>query len=90
MRKSSLRSSCSRLGIAPALDRSGLDAKADGISTRTLERARARLKCQANHPAQLPDRLGEDAYAALSDEERRTWWLALPEFPDAPPAKWTS
>jgi len=66
------------------------DAKADGISTRTLERARARLKCQAIHPAQLPDRLGEDAYGALSEEERNVWWVALPQFPDAPPAEWTS
>jgi hypothetical protein len=66
------------------------DAQADGISTRALERARARLKCQAIHPAQLPDRLGGHAYDALSEEERNAWWVALPHFPDAPPAEWTS
>jgi AAA domain len=66
------------------------DAKRDGISQRTLERARAQLKCKAIHPAQLPERLGENAYAALSELERNAWWLALPAFPDAPPAEWTS
>jgi hypothetical protein len=65
------------------------DAKLDGISQRTIERARARLKCQAIHPAQLLKLLGEEAYAALSEEERKAWWLALPEFPDAPPEEWT-
>jgi KaiC/GvpD/RAD55 family RecA-like ATPase len=65
------------------------EAKLDGISQRTLERARARLKCEAIHPAQLHERLGEDAYTALSEQERTTWWLALPAFPDAPPAEWT-
>jgi hypothetical protein len=66
------------------------DAKLDGISQRTLERARARLKCEAIHPAQLRERLGEDAYAALSEQERNAWWVKLPDFPDAPPAEWTS
>lgn len=66
------------------------DAKLDGISQRTLERARTRLHCQAIHPAQLLERLGEEAYAALSEQEQRTWWLALPAFPDAPPEEWTS
>jgi putative DNA primase/helicase len=65
------------------------DAKLDGISQRSIERARARLKCQAIHPAQLRERLGEDAYTTLSDEERKAWWLALPQFPDAPPEEWT-
>ena len=54
------------------------DAKADGISNRTLERARARLKCQAIHPAQLREQLEEQAYAALTEEERNGWWLRLP------------
>jgi AAA domain len=65
------------------------DAKADGISGRTLERARARLHCQPIHPAQLPGHLGEQTYTALPDEERNGWWLRLPEFPDAPPPEWT-
>jgi hypothetical protein len=65
------------------------DAKADGISARTLERARARLKCEAIHPAQLRERLGEKTYATLSEEERKAWWLALPQLPDAPPEEWT-
>jgi AAA domain len=66
------------------------EAKLDGISQRTLERARARLKCEAIHPAQLREQLGAKGYAALCDEERKTWWLALPPFPDAPPEDWTS
>lgn len=66
------------------------EAKLDGISQRTIERARARLRCQAIHPVQLRERLGEEAYATLSDEERKAWWVALPAFPDAPPAEWTS
>jgi len=65
------------------------DARIEGISQRTIERARARLHCQSIHPAQLPGRLGQDAYAALNEEERNAWWLALPEFPDAPPEEWT-
>jgi hypothetical protein len=64
------------------------DAKLDGISQRTIERARARLKCQAIHPAHLLKLLGEEAHAALSEEERKAWWLALPELPDAPPEEW--
>ncbi len=66
-----------------------VDAKLDGISQRTIERARARLKCQAIHPAQLHEHLAAETYAALSEEERKAWWLALPAFPDAPPAEWT-
>jgi hypothetical protein len=66
------------------------DAKLDGISQRTLERARARLRCQPIHPAQLPEHLGEDAYTALSEQERNAWWVKLPDFPDAPPEEWTS
>jgi hypothetical protein len=66
------------------------EARSDGISQRTIERARARLRCQAIHPAQLPERLGEQAYAKLSDEERKAWWVALPAVPDAPPEEWTS
>jgi hypothetical protein len=65
------------------------DAKADGISTRTLERARARLKCQAIHPGQLRKQLGEKAYTALNEQERKGWWLRLPELPDTPPQEWT-
>jgi hypothetical protein len=65
------------------------DAKADGISARTLERARARLRCQAIHPAKLPGQLGDEAFAALNEEERKGWWLRLPELPDAPPEEWT-
>ncbi len=42
------------------------DAKLDGISQRTLERARARVRCQPIHPAQLRDRLGEVDYSAQS------------------------
>lgn len=64
------------------------NARADGISTRTLERARARLKCEAIHPAQLREQLGEEAYGALAEEERNGWWLRLPPFPDAPPEEW--
>jgi hypothetical protein len=66
------------------------DAKLDGISQRTIERARARLRCEAIHPAQLCERLGAKVHATLSDEERKAWWLALPAFPDAPPREWTS
>jgi hypothetical protein len=66
------------------------DAKLEGISQRTLERARARLRCQPIHPAQLLERLGEDAYAALSEQERNAWWVKLRDFPDAPPEEWTS
>jgi hypothetical protein len=44
----------------------------------------------AIHPAQLREQLGEQAYAALTEEERNGWWLRLPEFPDAPPEEWTS
>ena len=65
------------------------DARIEGINQRTIERARARLHCQPIHPAQLSERLGQDAYAALDEEERNAWWLALPEFPDAPPDAWT-
>src|SRR5439155_26035151 len=53
------------------------DAKLDGISQRTIERARARLKCQAIHPTQLRERLGEEANAALSEQDQNAWWLAL-------------
>jgi RecA-family ATPase len=65
------------------------DAKLDGISQRTIDRARARLKCQAIHPAHLLKLLGEEAHRGLSEEERKAWWLALPELPDAPPEEWT-
>jgi len=65
------------------------EATADGISSRTLERARARLRCQAIHPAQLRQQLGEQAYATLNEQERKRWWLRLPEFPNAPPEEWT-
>ena len=34
------------------------DGELDGISQRTIERARARLRCEAIHPAQLRERLG--------------------------------
>jgi AAA domain len=66
------------------------DAKLHGISQRTIERARARLRCEAIHPAQLCELLGAKVHATLSDEERKAWWLALPAFPDAPPKEWTS
>jgi hypothetical protein len=40
------------------------------------------LKREAiHHPAQLRERLGEDAYAALSEEERNAWSPELPDFP---------
>ncbi len=42
------------------------------------------------HPAQLRERLGVQGYAALNKEERKAWWLALPEFPDVPPEEWTT
>jgi hypothetical protein len=65
------------------------DAKLDGISHRTIERARA-AEVSGDPPAQLRERLGEEAYTALGEQERNAWWLALPAFPDAPPAEWTS
>ena len=65
------------------------DAQAEGISARTLERARARLRCQAIHPGQLREQLGAQAYAALNTEQRKGWWLRLPELPDTPPEEWT-
>jgi hypothetical protein len=65
------------------------EAKAEGISARTLERARARLRCSPIHPAHLREQLGEQAYAALGEQERNGWWLPLPELPDAPPEEWT-
>jgi AAA domain len=65
------------------------DAKAEGISARTLERARARLRCEPIHPAHLREQLGEKAYAALGEQERNGWWLRLRELPDAPPEEWT-
>jgi hypothetical protein len=54
-----------------------------------ISRARGVHKL-AIHPAQLREQLGEQAYAALTEEERNGWWLRLPEFPDAPPEEWTS
>lgn len=66
------------------------DASADGISKRTLERARAQLDCESIHPSGLRARIGEDAYEALTDEQQRAWWVALPEMPDAPPREWDS
>jgi hypothetical protein len=64
------------------------DANADGISQRTFERARAKLKCESLHPRRLSATLDEGTYAALSEEEKRAWWIALPPIPDAPPEEW--
>jgi hypothetical protein len=66
------------------------DAKDEGISGRTLERARSRLKCVPIHPARLRERLGADVYDALPEEEKSGWWVALPALPDAPPEEWAS
>jgi AAA domain len=66
------------------------DANADGISNRTFERARAKLKCESLHPVRLSTRLHKDTFAALSDEDKRVWWVALPPIPDAPPEEWNS
>jgi len=65
------------------------DAKANGISGRTLERARATVKCQSIHPKRLRERLGDEAYDALPEDQKSARWVALPELPDAPPAEWT-
>jgi hypothetical protein len=56
-----------------------------GFSRRTMERARAKLKCVGIRPGRLRETLGEEAYAKLADEERNMWWVALPPIPDAPP-----
>jgi KaiC/GvpD/RAD55 family RecA-like ATPase len=66
------------------------DADSDGLSKRTIERARAKLKVESIHPARLPDMLGDEAYRRLSEDERKVWWVALPETPDAPPEEWAA
>ncbi len=53
-----------------------------------LERARALLKLEAIRPARIKERIGENAYAALDDDDRGGWFVALPPIPDAPPEEW--
>jgi KaiC/GvpD/RAD55 family RecA-like ATPase len=65
------------------------DAKLDGVSGRTLERARAQLKCRSIPPSRVAEFLNGEAYQALTDQERRVWWIALPAIPDAPPEAWS-
>jgi hypothetical protein len=66
------------------------EALAEGFSKRTMERARTKLKCERIPPATLRERLGKEAYAKLSEEEGRMWWVALPAVPDAPPEEWSA
>jgi hypothetical protein len=65
-----------------------LDASADGLTKRTIERARSILKVQAIHPTRLLSEIGEQAFGLLNADERKLWWLALPATPDAPPEGW--
>jgi hypothetical protein len=67
-----------------------LDASADGLTKRTIERARSTLKVQAIHPTRLLSEIGEEAFRLLNADDRKLWWLALPATPDAPPEGWAT
>jgi hypothetical protein len=51
-----------------------------GFAVRTLERARSELGLDAIRPSDLRSYLGDARFSDLGEEERRVWWLALPDL----------
>ncbi len=62
------------------------DAKAAGryFSRNTFDRARSWLPVRSVSPAELKAEVGATAYAALSDDDKLCWWMALPHSPSTP------
>lgn len=66
------------------------DAADHGIAKRTMERARAALGCRKIPPAKVERELAPDVLAAVPEEDRRGWWIGLPETPNEPPEEWAA
>jgi len=57
---------------------------------RSSDSPRQRVFLAIRRPAGAAARAaGEQARAVLNEQERKGWWLRLPEFPQAPPDEWT-
>jgi len=51
--------------------------KEDMYVRATFDRARSRAQARAISPSALPLYLSDEDYAALSDEQRSIWWVAI-------------